>query len=89
MPAVADLVGLFVPGARQLSVPFVVLLLVHVPAGLTSVVTGAVAAASKKRPGRHPRFGTADPMRRLRSVGGLPRRRMVSGVVAGAMMVRY
>jgi len=34
------------------------LLLIHIPAGLTSVVTGAVAAVSKKRRGRHPRFGT-------------------------------
>jgi len=36
----------------------VLLLLVHVPAGMTSVVAGAVAAASRKRRGRHPRFGT-------------------------------
>jgi hypothetical protein len=31
---------------------------VHLPAGLTCVVTGAVAALSPKRPGRHPRLGT-------------------------------
>src|SRR5215470_19303602 len=58
MPDLADLVGRLVPGSQHLSVPFAALLAVHVPAGLTSVVTGAVAAASKKRPGRHPRFGT-------------------------------
>jgi hypothetical protein len=58
MPDLADLVGRLVPGAQHLSVAFVVLLLVHVPAGMTSVATGAVAAASKKRPWRHPRFGT-------------------------------
>jgi len=58
MSDLADLVSGLVPGARHLSVPFTVLLLVHVPAGMTSVVTGAVAAASRKRPGRHPRFGT-------------------------------
>jgi hypothetical protein len=34
------------------------LLLFHVPAGLTCVITGAVAAASPERPHRHPRFGT-------------------------------
>jgi len=58
MPGLADLVSRLVPGAQHLSVPFAALLLVHVPAGLTSVVTGGVAAASQKRPGRHPRFGT-------------------------------
>jgi hypothetical protein len=36
---------------------FAVLLLVHVPAGLACVATGAGAMLSRKRPGRHPRFG--------------------------------
>jgi hypothetical protein len=36
---------------------FGALLLVHVPAGLACVVTGAAAMLSRKRPGRHPRFG--------------------------------
>ena len=58
MSGLADLVGGLVPGAQHLSVPFVVLLLVHVPAGMTSVAAGAVAATSRKRRGRHPRFGT-------------------------------
>jgi hypothetical protein len=46
--------GLIPPG----STPFHLLLAVHIPAGLTCVVTGAVAALSPKRPGRHPRLGT-------------------------------
>src|SRR5215472_8139571 len=58
MPGLSDLVGGLVPGAQHLSVPFTVLLLVHVPAAMTSVAAGAVAAVSRKRPGRHPRFGT-------------------------------
>jgi len=58
MPGLSDLVAGLVPGAQHLSVPFTVLLLVHVPAAMTSVAAGAVAAVSRKRPGRHPRFGT-------------------------------
>jgi hypothetical protein len=38
---------------------FLVLLAVHVAAGLTCVVSGAGAAISKKSPGRHPTFGRA------------------------------
>ena len=30
----------------------------HIAAALTCVVTGAAAALSPKRPGRHPRLGT-------------------------------
>jgi hypothetical protein len=58
MPDLADLVSQLVPGAPRLSLSFAIFLLVHVPAGLTSVVTGAAAAMSKKQRGRHPRFGT-------------------------------
>ena len=58
MPDLAELVNQLVPGGQHLSAPFVMLLVVHVPAGLTCVVTGAVAAVSQKRRGRHPRFGT-------------------------------
>jgi hypothetical protein len=47
--------GLIPPGG---STAFHLLLAVHIPAGLTGVVTGAVAALSPKRHGRHPRFGT-------------------------------
>ena len=54
-PAVQGQVpGLIPPG----STTFHLLLTVHIAAGLTCVVTGAVAALSPKRPGRHPRLGT-------------------------------
>jgi hypothetical protein len=46
--------GLIPPG----STTFHLLLAVHIAAALTCVVTGAAAALSPKRPGRHPRFGT-------------------------------
>jgi hypothetical protein len=46
--------GLIPPG----STAYHLLLAVHIAAGLTCVVTGAVAALSPKRPGRHPRLGT-------------------------------
>ena len=36
---------------------FGLVLLVHIPAGLTCVVTGAVALLSRKQRGRHPAFG--------------------------------
>jgi hypothetical protein len=58
MPDVADLVSRLVPGAAHLPAPFTVFLLLPVPAGLACVVTGAAAAVSRKRRGRHPRFGT-------------------------------
>jgi hypothetical protein len=46
--------GLLPPG----STAFHLLLAVDILAGLTSVVSGAAAALSPKRPGRHPRLGT-------------------------------
>jgi hypothetical protein len=58
VPDLADLVNRLVPGAQHLSAPFAALLVVHVPAGLVSGVAGAVAALSRKQPGRHPRLGT-------------------------------
>lgn len=58
MPGLTEAVERLVPGAQHLSAPFVGFLLLHVPAGLTCVVTGAAAAVSRKRRGRHPRFGT-------------------------------
>jgi hypothetical protein len=58
MPDPAGFVSGLVPGGQHLSAPFAAFLLLHVPAGLICVVTGAVAAASPKRRGRHPRFGT-------------------------------
>jgi hypothetical protein len=48
MPDVIDLVSRLVPGAPHLSLPFAGFLLLHVPAGLASVATGAVAAVSRK-----------------------------------------
>jgi hypothetical protein len=36
---------------------FLAILVVHVPAGLTAVVAGALAASARKRPGRHPKAG--------------------------------
>jgi hypothetical protein len=46
--------GLIPPG----SAAFHLLLAIHIAAALTCVVTGAIAALSPKRPGRHPRLGT-------------------------------
>lgn len=46
--------GLIPPG----STTFHLLLAIHIAAALTCVVTGAAAAFSPKRPGRHPRLGT-------------------------------
>lgn len=47
--------GLEIPAAGPV---FYAALAIHIAAGLSCVVTGAVAALAKKRPGRHPRFGT-------------------------------
>jgi hypothetical protein len=43
---------------ERVSMAFSLFLVVHVLAGLTCVITGLVAMTSKKRRGRHPRFGT-------------------------------
>ena len=53
--ALTELVSRFV-GAR-VTLLFGLVLLVHVPAGLTCVVTGAVALVSRKQRGRHPALG--------------------------------
>src|SRR6185503_18303623 len=50
----ADLLGLPIPPAGPV---FVAALAVHVAAALTAVVSGALAATARKRPGRHPRAG--------------------------------
>jgi hypothetical protein len=47
--------GLEIPSAGPV---FGVALALHVIAGLTGVVSGALAASARKRPGRHPRAGT-------------------------------
>jgi hypothetical protein len=46
--------GLVIPDAGPV---FLTALALHVLAGLTSVVAGALAATARKRPGRHPRSG--------------------------------
>ena len=56
MASAADLVATFVGGRP--SALFLVFVAIHVAAGLTCVIAGAIAALSKKRPGRHPKFGT-------------------------------
>jgi hypothetical protein len=43
---------------ERVSLAFGLLLVLHVLAGLTCVLTGVVAITGKKRRGRHPRFGT-------------------------------
>jgi uncharacterized membrane protein len=50
----ADLLGLPIPDAGPV---FATALAVHVAAGLTAVVAGALAATAPKRAGRHPRAG--------------------------------
>lgn len=49
-----DLLGLPIPAAGPV---FTAALAVHIASGLIAVVTGALAATAKKRPGRHPRAG--------------------------------
>lgn len=56
MEDLADLVAPLV-GERP-SPLFLAFLVMHVGAGLTCVVAGAAAGLSRKRPGRHPLFGT-------------------------------
>lgn len=58
MPSLTDLPIPLVPAGEHLSTTFTILLLVHILAGLTAVVTGAAAALTRKRRGRHPRLGT-------------------------------
>lgn len=51
----ADLFGLPIPKAGPV---FAAALSVHIAAALVAVVAGALAAAARKRPGRHPRAGS-------------------------------
>ena len=55
MTDVIEILGIEVPAAGPV---FLAALAVHVLAGLISVVTGGLAATARKRPGRHPRWGT-------------------------------
>src|SRR6478735_3914930 len=54
-PGVLEIDGLLIPDAGGV---FLAALTVHVLAGGVCVVSGAVAALARKRPGRHPRAGT-------------------------------
>jgi hypothetical protein len=49
-----EILGLPIPDAGP---TFAAALVLHVLSGLTAVVSGALAATAKKRPGRHPRAG--------------------------------
>jgi hypothetical protein len=51
---VATLLGLPIPDAGPV---FAVALAVHVSAGVTAVIAGALAASAAKKPGRHPTAG--------------------------------
>ena len=55
-PGVIEIDGLLIPDAGGV---FLAVLAVHVLTGVVCVVSGAVAASARKRPGRHPRAGTA------------------------------
>jgi len=52
---VVEIDGFSIPDSSGV---FLVALAVHVLAGVTCVVSGAVAALARKRPGRHPRAGS-------------------------------
>lgn len=52
--AVPDILGLPIPDEGAV---FFAALAVHIASGLTAVVSGALAASARKRPGRHPRAG--------------------------------
>jgi hypothetical protein len=52
--ATHDILGLPIPDEGTV---FLAALAVHIGSGLTAVVSGALAATAKKRPGRHPRAG--------------------------------
>jgi hypothetical protein len=49
-----DFLGLPIPDAGPI---FAGALVIHILSGLTAVISGALAATAKKRPGRHPRAG--------------------------------
>jgi len=50
----SEIFGLPIPDAGPI---FAVALILHILSGLTAVITGALAATARKRPGRHPRAG--------------------------------
>jgi hypothetical protein len=63
MPA-SDLFGLPIPDAGPI---FTAALIIHIGCGLTAVIAGALAAAARKAPGRHPAAGRVY----LLAVGGV------------------
>ena len=54
MRSLSEIFGLPIPDAGPI---FAVALVLHILSGLTAVITGALAATARKRPGRHPRAG--------------------------------
>jgi hypothetical protein len=52
--SLSEIFGLPIPDAGPI---FAVALVLHILSGLTAVITGALAATARKRPGRHPRAG--------------------------------
>ena len=54
LKATVDVFGLPIPDAGLV---FAAALIVHIGAGLTGVIAGALAATARKRPGRHPKAG--------------------------------
>lgn len=58
VPTLPEVLSRLVPGVGQPTLGFALLLVVHIAAGVTCVISGAVAALSRKQPGRHPRAGT-------------------------------
>ena len=54
MRSLGEIFGLPIPDAGPI---FATALVLHILSGLTAVITGALAATARKRPGRHPRAG--------------------------------
>jgi len=52
--SLGEIFGLPIPDAGPI---FATALVLHILSGLTAVITGALAATARKRPGRHPRAG--------------------------------
>jgi hypothetical protein len=49
-----EIAGIFIPSSRPF---FLVMVGVHIAAGITCVIAGLIAMRSRKAPGRHPRAG--------------------------------
>jgi hypothetical protein len=55
MDGITTIAGIEIPSTDPV---FLSIVAIHIPLGVLSVVTGAIAMLSAKAPGRHPRFGT-------------------------------